>query len=41
MRSIDVDLEMKFGPGSRVRTNKVLKDGGIFDLVCVVSNMRL
>ena len=33
MRSIDADLEMKLGPGSRVRTNKVLKDEGIFDLV--------
>ena len=41
MRSIDVDLEMKLGPGGRVRTNKVLKDGGIFDWVRVVSNMRL
>ena len=41
MRSIDVDLGMKLGPGSRVQTNKVLKDGGIFDLVWVVSNMRL
>ena len=41
MRSIDVDLEMKLGPGSRVGTNKVLKDGGILDLVWVVSNMRL
>ena len=41
MRSIDVDLEMKLGPGSRVRANNVLKDGGIFDLVWVVSNTRL
>ena len=41
MRSIDVDLEMKLGPGSRVQTNKVLKDGDIFDLVWVVSNTRL
>ena len=31
MRSVDVDLEMKLGPGSRVQTNKVLKDGGILD----------
>ena len=41
MRSIDVDLEMKLGPSSRVRTNKVLKYGGIFGLVWVVSNMRV
>jgi len=41
VRNIDVDLEMKLGPGSRVRTNKALKDGGMFDLVWVVSNKRL
>jgi len=30
---------MKLGPGSRVQTKEVLKDGGLFDLVCVVSNI--